>query len=48
MVFDKNRLHIEHQNGFGLEFNALDALKLVRDDQADLKVAEADEWLAAR
>ena len=48
MVFDKNRLRVEHQRGFGLEFNALDALKLVRDDEANLKVAEADEWLAAR
>ena len=48
MVFDKNCLHLEHQGGFGIAFNALDALRLVDDKHDSLKVAEADEWLAAR
>lgn len=48
MLFADNFLRLSHKNGFGIEFNALDALKLV-DPSADLiKVSVAKEWQESR
>ncbi|CAF0718140.1 unnamed protein product [Brachionus calyciflorus] len=48
MLFADNYLKLKHKNGFGLEFNALDSLKLV-DPSADLiKVSVAKEWKESR
>jgi type 2A phosphatase activator TIP41 len=48
MLFADNILRLKHKNGFGLEFKAFDALKLV-DPQADLiKVSVAKEWKESR
>ena len=48
MVFPENVLRIQHPNGTGLEFNALDALKLVNPNQDLIKVAIADAWQESR
>lgn len=48
MVFDQNVLKIEHDSGFGIEFNAKDALAGVDPDHDTLKVANAQEWSEAR
>ncbi|VDI22304.1 type 2A phosphatase activator TIP41 [Mytilus galloprovincialis] len=48
MVFADNLLRLEHSAGFGLEFNALDALKLVDPRNDLLKVAVSDAWRQAR
>jgi type 2A phosphatase activator TIP41 len=48
MVFGDNCLKIEHQSGFGLEFNALDALRLVDSERDLMKVACADDWQKSR
>ncbi|XP_019546940.3 TIP41-like protein [Aedes albopictus] len=48
MVFHKNILTISHKNGARLEFNPMDALKLVRNEKLDLKVACSDEWKESR
>ena len=48
MIFADNILRIEHCEGFGLEFSALDALKLVDAHNDPLKVAVAEEWKEAR
>ena len=48
MIFDKNMLRIEHEGGFGLEFNAKDALARVDPDHDTIKVANAREWAEAR
>ncbi|RNA38880.1 TIP41 [Brachionus plicatilis] len=48
MLFADNYLRLTHKSGFGIEFNALDALKLV-DPSADLiKVSVAKEWQESR
>ena len=48
MIFADNLLRLEHDLGFGIEFNALEALKRV-DSQHDLmQVAVAREWQRAR
>jgi type 2A phosphatase activator TIP41 len=48
MLFADNVLRLKHKNGFGLEFKAFDALKLV-DPKADLiKVSVAKEWKESR
>lgn len=48
MVFGENLLQITHENGFGIQFNAFDALKKV-DNKCDLmKVAVAEEWQSKR
>ena len=48
MIYDKNKLSLSHDSGFSIEFNALDALKMV-DSKHDLfKVADAAEWLESR
>ena len=48
MLFGDNCLKIEHQAGFGIEFNALDALKLVDSERDLIKVAYAQEWQNSR
>lgn len=48
MVFPENRLILEHTNGAQLQFNALDALKLVDAHHESVKVAAAQEWKSAR
>ena len=48
MLFAHNYLSLKHKNGFGLEFNPYDSLKLV-DPKADLiKVSVAKEWKESR
>merc|ERR1712071_233212 len=48
MVFPENILRIEHSKGSGIEFNALEALKLVNDKEDDIKVAVAEVWKESR
>lgn len=48
MVFADNLLRLEHTAGFGIEFNALDALKRVDAHNDLLKVAVSDAWREAR
>ncbi|XP_056673275.1 TIP41-like protein [Monodelphis domestica] len=44
MLFGDNVLRIQHVSGFGIGFNATDALKCVNNYQGVLKVACAEEW----
>ncbi|RDD46878.1 TIP41-like protein [Trichoplax sp. H2] len=44
MLFANNSLRLEHRNGFGIEFNPTDALKLVNNQKEHIKVAYAEEW----
>ncbi|BFZ09862.1 hypothetical protein BsWGS_12901 [Bradybaena similaris] len=48
MVFPENYLRIHHKSGCGLEFNALDALRLVDAHSDPIKVAASKEWQGAR
>ncbi|KAM9302042.1 TIP41-like protein [Gastrophryne carolinensis] len=48
MMFGENILRIEHSSGFGIEFNAKDALKRVNNNQGAVKVACAEEWQESR
>nr|CAG4642581.1 EOG090X07SL [Evadne anonyx] len=48
MVFPDNILRIQHTNGSGIEFNALEALKLVNDKEDVIKVAVAEAWKESR
>lgn len=48
MVFHKNTLTIEHDNGATITFNPMDALKRVRNEKLDLKVSCSDEWKGSR
>ncbi|KAG9351548.1 hypothetical protein JZ751_022799 [Albula glossodonta] len=48
MLFGDNVLHIKHTDGFGIEFNAIDALKRVNNMQDSVKVACAQEWQESR
>nr|XP_033798386.1 TIP41-like protein [Geotrypetes seraphini] len=48
MMFGDNVLRIQHSLGFGIEFNAKDALKCVNKKQGKLKVACAEEWQESR
>lgn len=48
MTFAANSLTIKHKEGFGIEFNCLDALKLVESKQDLMKVAIAELWQQAR
>lgn len=48
MTFANNSLSIKHKDGFGIEFNCLDALKLVENKQDLMKVAIAEIWQQAR
>ena len=44
MLFGDNILEIDHVAGFGIQFNALDALRLVDNKHDLMKVAVAEEW----
>ena len=48
MVFADNVLRLQHAEGFGIEFNALDALRLVDAEHDHLKVAVSQAWREAR
>ena len=48
MVFGDNTLQIDHAAGFGIQFNALDALRLVDNKHDLMKVAVAEEWQNSR
>lgn len=48
MLFNDNLLKLEHFTGVGIEFNALDALKLVKETKDPLQVAVAGGWQSAR
>ncbi|XP_073685847.1 TIP41-like protein [Garra rufa] len=48
MLFGDNVLRIQHTDGFGIEFNAVDALKRVNNTQDSVKVACAQEWQESR
>lgn len=48
MVFAENCLKIYHQSGCGIDFNALDALRLVDASTDLIKVAASEEWQNAR
>ncbi|XP_041935314.1 TIP41-like protein [Alosa pseudoharengus] len=48
MLFGDNVLRIQHSDGFGIEFNAIDALKRVNNLQDSVKVACAQEWQESR
>ncbi|XP_069460861.1 TIP41-like protein [Ambystoma mexicanum] len=48
MMFGDNILRLQHDSGFGIEFNAIDALKCVNKQQGMLKVACAEEWQESR
>ncbi|XP_063293789.1 TIP41-like protein [Pelobates fuscus] len=48
MMFGANVLRIQHSSGFGIEFNAKDALKRVNKYQGAVKVACAEEWQESR
>lgn len=48
MVFAENLLRLQHKDGYGIEFNALDALKRVDSKNDPLQVAVSDAWKNAR
>ncbi|CAG5126453.1 unnamed protein product [Candidula unifasciata] len=48
MVFPENFLRIHHKSGCGVEFNALDALRLVDAHSDPIKVAVSREWQTSR
>ena len=48
MVYADNVLRVEHMGGFGIEFNALDALKCVDAHHDLIKVAASQAWREAR
>jgi len=48
MCFGETSLQINHINGFGLSFNAIDALKCVDNKHDKMKVAYAAEWQGQR
>ncbi|XP_026872817.1 TIP41-like protein [Electrophorus electricus] len=48
MLFGDNVLRIQHARGFGIEFNAVDALKRVNNMRDTVKVACAQEWQESR
>uniref|UniRef100_A0A3Q3EK63 TIP41-like protein n=1 Tax=Labrus bergylta TaxID=56723 RepID=A0A3Q3EK63_9LABR len=48
MLFGDNVLRIQHTDGFGIEFNAIDALKRVNNMEDAVKVACAQEWQESR
>ncbi|XP_015238380.1 PREDICTED: TIP41-like protein [Cyprinodon variegatus] len=48
MMFGDNVLRIQHMDGYGIEFNAIDALKRVNNMEDTVKVACAQEWQESR
>ncbi|CAH1229609.1 TIPRL [Branchiostoma lanceolatum] len=48
MLFGQNVLRIKHSGGFGIEFNAVDHMKLVDNKHDLMKVAVSEAWREAR
>lgn len=48
MVFHKNTLTLEHENGATMAFTPIEALKKVRNEKLDIKVSCSDEWQESR
>lgn len=48
MLFGDNVLRIQHTDGYGIEFNATDALRRVNNMEDTVKVACAQEWQESR
>lgn len=48
MVFPNNVLSLVHDCGAQIQFNALDALKIVSNGRLPFKVACADVWQESR
>ncbi|XP_078265292.1 TIP41-like protein isoform X2 [Rhinoraja longicauda] len=48
MLFGDNVLKVQHAGGFGIVFNATDALKTVDNGHGTVKVACADAWQESR
>jgi type 2A phosphatase activator TIP41 len=48
MVFHKNSLILEHENGAVISFFPLEALKRVRNEKLDIRVSCSDEWRETR
>lgn len=48
MLFGDNVLRIQHDDGYGIEFNAIDALRRVNNMTDSVKVACAQEWQQSR
>ncbi|KAK7907047.1 hypothetical protein WMY93_015659 [Mugilogobius chulae] len=48
MLFGDNVLRIQHADGYGIEFNAIDSLKRVNNMSDSVKVACAQEWQQSR
>lgn len=48
MVFPNNNLSVQHESGVGIEFWALEALKMVDTEHESVHVAGAEEWRATR
>jgi hypothetical protein len=47
MVFGKNKMSFHHhETGFTLEFDTLDAMKLVAHENPDVKVSAHKVWTA--
>ncbi|XP_019731803.1 TIP41-like protein isoform X2 [Hippocampus comes] len=48
MLFGDNILRIQHCDGFGIEFNAIDALKRIHNTDDTVQVACAQQWQESR
>lgn len=48
MTFGDNSLDIRHETGFGIQFNGIDALRLVDNKHDLMKVAVAEAWQRER
>lgn len=48
MVFPNNIMQLVHASGVQIEFNALEALKLVSNGKLDIKVSCSDTWKESR
>ncbi|KAM9776519.1 TIP41-like protein isoform X1 [Syngnathus typhle] len=48
MLFGDNILRIQHSGGFGIEFNAIDALKRINNSDDAVQVACARQWQESR
>lgn len=48
MVFHKNTLTLEHENGAQLTFSPIEALKKVLNEKLDIKVSCSEEWQESR
>lgn len=48
MVFHKNTLTVEHENGAKITFTPMEALKRVRNEKLGIKVSCSEEWQESR